>query len=330
MRAQSHAPMLRILFLGLALLGPLAATADSAGKVYRLGYLTPRPLPDASANEFMEGMRKLGYVDGRNIVIEMRSANLKFDNLQRLAAELVERKVDVIVAATGTAALAAKRATSRVPIVVAASNDAVAMGIVGSLQRPGGNVTGVTGLSAQLAPKRLEALKELLPTLKRIAVLWCPRAPINRLELGHVRTAAKALAIATEPVAYDEKPETWRHTMEDALQRHQPDAFFMLDCTSLPFQATADFALERRVPLISPYSNVVRMGGLVSYGADWGDLYRRVAPAMVDKVLKGAKPGDVPFEQPTKFELVLNLRTAKALNLTVPASFLLRVNSAIE
>jgi putative ABC transport system substrate-binding protein len=275
-------------------------------------------------------MRELGYTEGRDIVIEMRSARQRYGDLQKLAADLVALKVDVIVAATGITALAAKRATSSVPIVVAASNDAVAMGIVESLRRPGGNVTGMSGLSSELAPKRLEILKQLVPGLKRVAALWCPRSPISHEEMVHVKAAAKTLGVHVERVDFSESPESWRGTLEAALQQHRPGALFLLDCTNLPFQVIVETALHYRLPTISPYLNETRRGALVSYGPDWTDMHRRNAPAYVNKILKGANPAELPVEQPTKFELVVNLKTAKEIGITIPQSVLLRADVVIE
>ncbi len=320
-----------IVTLTLGLLPPpLVAEAQQAGKVYRVGYLTPFHLPTPGEEALRQGLRDLGYVEGRNIVIEARTAEQQYGELPKLAAQLVAMNVDVIVAATGTTALAVKRVTSTVPIVIASSNDAVLMGIVESLQRPGGNVTGLTGLSAELAPKRLEILKDLLPGLKSVAVLWCPRAPINRVELGHVRTAAKTLRVHVQSVEYNEQPAAWRDTMQTVLWQDRPDALFLLDCTSLPRQATVDFALQHRLPTISHSADVTRQGGLLSYGPDWLEMIRRRAAVFVDKILKGAKPADLPVEQPTKFALVVNLKTAKALGLTIPPSILIRADEVIQ
>ncbi len=307
-----------------------AAQAQPTKKVYRVGYLTPFELPSPGSEAFRQGMRELGYVEGRDLVIEMRGAGQQYGELQKLAAELVALKVDVIVAATGVTALAAKRATASVPIVAAASNDAVAMGMVASLARPGGNVTGLSGMSAELAPKRLEILKQLVPDLKRVLALWCPRSPISHEEMAHVKAAGKVLGVHVEPLEVDASAPAWRASLEAALQQHRPGALFLLDCTNLPLQAIVEIALQHRLPAMSPYLNTTRQGGLVSYGPDWNDMHRRIAPTYVDKILKGANPADLPVQQPTTFDLAVNTTTAKAIQLKIPRGFMLRVNSVIE
>jgi len=316
--------------LGAVLVAPLGAEAQQAGKVWRIGYLTPFSLRNAppAVNAFNEGLRDLGYIEGRNVVIERRSAELRHDDLPKLAAELVAAKVDIIVAATGMTALAVKRVTSTVPVVMAGSADAAAQGIVDSLQRPGGNVTGLTTLTAELAPKRLEIFREALPGLKTVAALWCPEFPINHTELERVRAAAQAFRFSIVSVEY-RTPASW-DAVVDSLQRTAPDALFILDCTTLPFDRIAQYALRSRLPTMSPYSGVVsHFGGLMSYGANVAAMSRRAA-IFVDKILRGAKPADLPVEQPTTFELVINMKTAKALGLTIPPSLLLRADQVIE
>lgn len=308
----------------------LAAQAQPAAKVYRIGYLTPFDLPSAGSEAFRQGMRDLGYTEGRDLTIEMRSARQRYGDLTQLAAELVALKVDAIVAATGVAALAARRATSSVPIVAAASNDAVAMGLVASLARPGANVTGLSGMSAELAPKRLQILKEMVPGLKRVVALWCPKGPISHEEMNHVQGAAKVLSLQVEPVEFNEAPDSWRATLEAALRQHRPGALYLLDCTNLPIQAIVEAALQHRLPTMSPYQSATRQGALVSYGPDWTDMQRRVAPVYVDKILKGAQPADLPVQQPTTFDLAVNTTTAKAIQLSIARAFMVRVNSVFE
>ena len=306
---------------------PFGAEGQQAGKVYRIGYLTPLSLSSPTVDAFKQGLRDLDYIEGRNIVIEARTAEQRNDDLPKLAAELVAANVDIIVAATGMTALAAKRVTSSLPIVMAGSADATAQGIVDSLQRPGGNVTGLTALTSELAPKRLQILGEALPRLRTVAALWCPEFPINRIELDHIQEAAKVLRFSVVSVEY-RTPGSW-DAAAGALRRTRPDALFLLDCTSLPFEKIIQFALQSRLPTITPYAGVSRAGGLMSYGADVAAMSRRAA-VFVDKILKGAKPADLPVEQPTKFELVINLRTAKALGLTIPPSLLLRADQVME
>lgn len=322
--------MRQLAALFVLLVAVLGAAAQPAGKVYRVGYLTPFELPSSGSEAFRQGMRELGYTEGRNLTIELRSARQRYGDLKTLAAELAALKVDVIVAATGVAALAAKGATSSIPIVAAASNDAVAMGLVASLGRPGGNLTGLSGMSAELAPKRLEILQQLVPGLKRVVALWCPRGPISREEMGHVQAAAKVLGLAVEPVEFSESPESWRPTLDAALRQHRPGALYLLDCTNLPVQTIVDTALHYRLPTISPYLSATRLGALASYGPDWTEMHRRSAPVYVDKILKGALPADLPVQQPTTFDLAVNTTTAKAIQLSIPRAFMARVNSVIE
>jgi putative ABC transport system substrate-binding protein len=264
---------------------------------------------------------------GGDVVIETRSAEQRYNDLEKLAAELVAAKVDVLVTAAGVAALAAKRVTATIPIVMAASADAVTQGIVVSLARPGGNVTGLTQLSSVLTPKRLDILKETLPRLRRTAALWCPDSAISHVELRESRAAAERLQLQLEPVAYRANA-SW-NTVAESLRRNLPDAIVIFDCPALPDDAVVDWALKHRLPTISAFADVTRLGGLLSYGSDLDAMSRRAA-VFVDKILKGAKPADLPVEQPTKFELVINLKTAKALGLTIPPSLLQRADQVIE
>jgi len=217
---------------GSFLAAPLAAEAQQAGKVYRIGYLTPFPIDSSLTQSFRQGLRELGYVEGRDVVIEGRSADQRYNDLEKLAAELVVAKVDVLVTAAGVAALAAKRVTATIPIVMAASADAVTQGIVASLARPGGNVTGLTQLSSVLTPKRLEILKETLPRLKRTAALWCPESEISHVELRDSRAAAERLQLQLEPVAYRANA-SW-NAFAETLRLNRPDAIVIFDCPALP------------------------------------------------------------------------------------------------
>jgi putative ABC transport system substrate-binding protein len=316
--------------IGLAVvmaLAPFVAEAQQAGKVYRIGYLTPFAVDGSIAQSFREGLRDIGYVDGRDVVIETRSAGQRHNELEKLAAELVASNVDVLVAATGLSALAAKRVTATIPIVIAGSADAVTQGVAASLSRPGGNVTGLTALTAELAPKRIEILKEALPRLRKAAVLWCPEFQINHNELRHTRAAADKLRLQLQPVSY-RQDSSWSAVAETIRAGH-PDALIVGDCTALPYQSVVDLASEQRLPMISPYADYTRRGGLLSYGADIFAMSRRAA-VFVDKILKGAKPADLPIEQPTRFELVINLKTANALGLAIPQTLLLRADHVIQ
>jgi len=308
-------------------LAPLAVEAQQSGKVYRIGYLTPFPIDGLNAQFFHQGLRELGYVEGRDVVIDGRSAEQRYSDLEKLAAELVAAKVDVLVTATGVAALAAKRVTATIPIVMAGSADPVTQGIVASLARPGGNVTGMTSLNPELTPKRLEILKEALPRLKRTAALWCPDSEISHVELRYSRAAAERLQLQLGPVPY--RANTSWNAVAESLRLNLPDALVIFDCPALPFGAVVDLALKHRLPTISGFPAMTRRGGLLSYAADPYAMSRRTA-VFVDKILKGAKPADLPAEQPTKFELVINLKTAKALELTIPQTLLLRADQVIE
>ncbi len=312
---------------GGLLAAPLAGEAQQAGKVHRIGYLTPFSVDGVIARSFRQGLRELGYVEGQGIVIEDRRAEQRLMDLEKAAAELVAAKVDVVVAATGVAALAAKHVTATIPIVMAASADAVIQGIVASLARPGENVTGLTVLSSELAPKRLEILKEALPRLKRAAALWCPESEISHVELRNSQAAAERLQFQLEPVPYRANV-SW-NAVAEALRLDRPDALVIFDCPGIPIGEVVDLALKQRLPTISAYTTVVRSGVLLSYGPDTIAMSRRAA-VFVDKILKGAKPADLPVEQPTKFELVINLKTANALGLTIPPSLLARADQVIE
>jgi putative ABC transport system substrate-binding protein len=306
----------------------LASTtvAQAQDRPIRLSYLTPLAVDGQLAQVFKQGLVELGYVDGRNIVITARSAHQRHEDLPRLAREIVATRPDIIVAATGLAALAAKRATSTIPIVMAGSADAVGQGIVPSLQRPGANVTGLTALTAQLAPKRLEILKEALPKLRTVTSVWCPDLQI-RDEVDELRAAGKSLGVSMSFIEY-RGPASWEAAMA-SLRRSRPDALFVSECTALPYQQIMDFALDTKLPTMSAHAALSRLGGLMSYGADAYAMARR-ASVLVDKVLKGARPADIPVEQPTKFEFAINLKTAKALGLTLPPSLLLRADHVVE
>jgi putative ABC transport system substrate-binding protein len=313
---------------------PLAAEAQQAAKVARIGYLTPSlgvnpHLPEA----FRQGLRDLGYVEGRNLVIEYREAEGKADRLPALAAELVALKVDVLVAAQGTrSALAAKQATRTVPIVFASVADPVASGLVTSLARPGGNVTGLSNLAPELVGKRLELLTQAVPGVTRVAVLWLPGALGERTDkdmLKEAEAAARALGVRLQ-VVEARGPADIDRAFSD-MTRARAGALTVLPSNMFlrEHRHLVDLAAKNRLPAVYPQREFVDAGGLMSYGANSADLSRRAA-TYVDKILKGAKPGDLPVEQPTKFELVINLKTAKALGLTIPQSLLQRADEVIQ
>jgi putative tryptophan/tyrosine transport system substrate-binding protein len=306
--------------------------AQQTGKVARIGYLAVNsPSLDKQLIEaFQQGLRGLGWVDGQNITIEYRFAEGKLDQLHALVAELVSLKVDVIVSAGGTPpALAAKNATATIPIVFISTSDPVASGLVASLARPGGNVTGFSNYYAELSGKGLELLKEIVPKMSRVASLWNPANPANKISLKDTEVAALALRVQLQSLEvrgaqdFEAAFSQMTRVRADALII-QADPIFRGERARL-----AELALKNRLPTVVPQSTFVEAGGLMSYGTNNPDLYRRAA-TYVDRILKGTKPADLPVQQPTKFEFVINLKTAKALNLTIPQSILYRTDRVIK
>jgi putative ABC transport system substrate-binding protein len=311
--------------LGALLAVPLVAEAQQAGKVYRIGFLRTGHPPRAWVEALQQGLRVRGYIDGQNVVIEYRSSEGSFDELPRLASELVQFNVDVILAAGAPAAFAARSATAKVPIVFAHVYDPVEIGLVTSLAHPGGNVTGLSQISADLGGKRLGLLKELLPKLRRVAILWHPSNLTNLSQKKGVEVAARTVGVDTKSVPVQD-PNHFGSAFEDA---RGVDALMQMDdpLFATHFRQLAELAVRSGLPAIAGLREYVDAGGLMSYGADFGDLYRRAA-TYIDKILKGAKPADLPIEQPSK--LVINLKTAKALGLTIPRSLLLRADQVIN
>jgi len=312
----------------------LAAEAQQAAKVARIGYLANDPSTSPYLREtFLQGLRDLGYVEGRNLVIEYREAEGKADRLPALAAELVALKVDVILAGGSTlGARVAKQATSTIPIVFAAVGDPVESGLVTSLARPDGNVTGLSSLAPELVGKRLELLTQAVPGVSRVAVLWFPGALGERTDkvmLREAEAAARGLGVRLQ-FAEARDPADFDRAFSDMTSAHA-GALTLLP--SNPFlrehRRLVDLAAKNRLPAVYTSREFVDAGGLMSYGANQPDLFRRAA-TYVDKILKGAKPGDLPVEQPRKFELVINLKAAKALGLTIPLSVLGRADHIIE
>jgi putative ABC transport system substrate-binding protein len=322
--------------LALALLAaPLAAETQQAGKVVRIGYLSPAepPTPAApseSLDAFKQGMRALGYVEGRHFAVETRFADAKLDRLPGLAAELVALPVDIIVTIGTPTVKAAKEATATIPIVMAGSGDPVEHGLVASLARPGGNVTGVThSPGPEISGKGIEILKEAVPAVSRVAVLWDSSGIHEGLSLENQKMVARKLGLTLLP--FDAKTLDELRAALAAIPRERANALFVFPnfINGKHFELIMDFARTQRLPTMHQESWNVEHGGLMSYYTDWLDL-RRQAAVFVDKILKGAKPGDLAVEQPTKFDLVINLRTAKALGLTIPPALLQRADKIIE
>ena len=324
-----------LLAVGLALalsFAVLAAEAQQGEKIYRLGYLGITSASDGfdRLDVFRKGLRELGYVEGRNVALEIRYADGKPEQLLELATDLVRLKVDVIVTQSGVAALAAKKATQTIPIVMASSGDAVRQGLVASLARPGGNVTGMTMISPDTSRKRLEILRELLPRLSRVGVLWCGADdPVNEHQWTETQAAAKVLGVqlsSLEVLSGEELAGAFASAV-----KHRVQAVLMFDCSRFGPSVTqiVELARKHRLPAMYPSARAPQAGGLMSYGANQLDPARRAA-TYVDKILRGAKPADLPVEQPTKFELVINMKTAKALGLTIPPTLATRVNQVIQ
>jgi len=314
-----------------ALAAPLVAEAQQAAKIFRIGYLALNPNPHFQ-RAFRQGLRDIGYVEGRNLVIEDRDAGGKPERLPALAAELVTLKVDVIVASGTPAAQAAKQATRTLPIVFTAVAAPIGSGLVTSLARSGGNVTGLSVLAPALVGKQLGLLKQAIRAASPVAVLSEPGVlgkDVEQNMLKEADTAARALGMRPQFVEA-RGPGNFDGAFSDMTRAHA-DALAVL--TSSMFfgqrRRLVDLAAKNRLPTVYPWREAVDAGGLMAYGPDLADLLRRVA-TYVDKILKGAKPGDLPVEQPTKFELVINLKTAKALGLTIPPSLLARADQVIE
>ena len=312
----------------VALPGTVAhAQEHQTGKVYRIGFLRAGPPPTMWVEAFQQGLRERGYVDGQNVLVAFRFTDGSVDPLPQLAEELVRLKVDVILASAGPPALAAQKATSSVPIVFVSVVDPVELGLIPSLGRPGGNITGLAISSADLTGKRLQLLRELVPKLRRVAVLWDRANPTNPMQLKGAEIAARTLGLQLEPV-----PVQGPNDFDSGFKAvRSADGLLQVDSPLFTTHRArlVGLAATSRLPAIYGYRELVEVGGLMSYGADLPDLYRRAA-TYVDKIFKGSKPADLPVEQPTKFEFVINMRTAKALGLTIPPSLLLRADQIIE
>ncbi len=309
---------------------PLAAPAQT-GKLHRVGFLgnSTAALEANLVGPFREGLRDLGYVEGRNVVIEYRWAEGKYERFPALIGELIALKVDVIVTAGTPASLAVKKATKSVPLVMVAVGDPVATGLVASLARPSGNITGLTSIAEALEGKRLELLREVVPKISHVAVFWNPVNPVFKRALDELQAAAAVLRIKVLSLGV-RTPEELDAAFA-AIVRERPEALLVLaDRLFLHHRARImDFAAQQRLPGVHAYRELVEAGGLMSFGPSYAGMHGRAA-YYVDRILKGAKPGDLPVEGPATFELVINLKAAKALGLTIAQSVLLRATEVIR
>ncbi|HTN73506.1 MAG TPA: ABC transporter substrate-binding protein [Methylomirabilota bacterium] len=324
----------KVMFLALCsmLLAPcFPAQAQQPAKIPRIGYLVA---PALSANAprieaLRQGLRDLGYIEGKNIVIEWRSAEGKLDRLPSLAAELVRLKVDIIVSAGPTATRLVKEATATIPIVMAQDTDPVGNGFVASLARPGGNITGLSILAPEISGKQLELLKEIVPGLSRVAVVGESTNPGHTQQLREVELAARALKVQLQNLDVQD-PRDFEPAFR-AASKGRADAALVLGGPVLNSQRTrvVGLAVKSHLPAIYNEQGFVEAGGLMTYGVSFSDLHRRAA-TYVDKILKGAKPGDLPVEQPTKFEFIINLKAAKQIGLTIPPTVLYQADRVIK
>jgi len=318
---------------GTILVAPLRAEAQQAGKLYRIGLLGGSP-PNSRGGRrawegFFRGLHELGYVEGQNILVEARWYGEQTDRLPALAGELVQLNVDVIVAGAAPAPEAASRATSTIPIVMANHSDPVGNGLVASLARPGSNVTGMSLLAPELNGKRVQLIKEAIPGVSRVAVLSNPTIPSQALELKEAKAAAGLLKVQLQ-LLEARAPGDFAGAFS-AMTKERADGVIIITSSMFYAERTriAKLAAESRVPAIYGVKEFAEAGGLMTYGVDIHESFRRAA-GYVDKILKGAKPGDLPVEQPTKFDLVINMKTAKALGLTIPQSLLVRADEIIQ
>jgi putative ABC transport system substrate-binding protein len=318
--------------LALALFAaPLSAHAQQPGKLHRVGFLgnSTAALEANLVGPFREGLHELGYVEGQNVLMEYRWAEGEYERFPALIGELLALKVDVIVTAGTPATLAVKKAATSVPLVMIAVGDPVGTGIVASLSHPGGNITGLTSISTEMDGKRLELLREVIPNVSHVAVLWNAASPLQVLAEKQTQAAAQALRMKVLSLGVRTKED-----IEDALAaivRDRPGALLVLADRLFLHHRTRiiDFATRQRLPGVHAYRELVEAGGLMSFGPSYADMHRRAA-YFVDKILKGARPADLPVERPATFELVINLKAAKALGVTIPQSVLLRATEVIH
>jgi putative ABC transport system substrate-binding protein len=308
---------------------PLAAAAPPLGKVYRIGFLSTAPPPAHRWDALLDGLRERGYSEGRNLVFEHRFSEGNAERFPEFAAELVQLRVDCIIVTTTPAALAAKHATQTIPIVMPTAIDPVGAGLVASLARPGGNLTGLSVLAPELSGKRLELLQEVVPGLTRVVVLWNGANPANASAWQETQAAARALGLLLH--SQDVRNPQDLQGAFGLMAQARPDALLVLGDALLGMHRPqiVAFATQQHLPSVFAERESVVAGGLMSYGPSLPDLYRRAA-YYVDRLLKGTKPADLPVEQPMKFELVINLKTAKALGITIPQSTLFQATEVIQ
>jgi putative tryptophan/tyrosine transport system substrate-binding protein len=314
-----------ITLLGGAAAWPVVGHAQH--KMWRIAFITHVPIPDY--DELFESLRALGYVGGQNIVVERRYAQGKAEKFQDFAAEMVRLKVDLIITNTTPAALAAKNVTTAIPIVIPTAIDPVGTGLIANLARPAGNITGGAILTGELAAKRLELLKEVVSSLSRTAVLWNSANPANALAWRETQSAARALGVTLQSHEV-QSPKDFEVAFA-RMAKERPDALSVLDdaMTIQYRKEIAEFAIQSRLPSMFAAKDRVKAGGLMSYGPNYSEIMRHGA-SLVDKILRGAEPANLPMEQPTKFDLVINLKSARAIGLETPPTILLRADEVIE
>ena len=312
-----------------ALVAPSAVFAETT--VWRIGLLSggPRPADGSAPPALRQALSELGYVDGKNVTFVGRWADSRTERLPGLAAELVAERVDLILTAGAPAADAAKSATHTIPVVFVAPGDAAETGLVPSLARPGGNMTGISDPATELSAKRLGILKEAFPQAKRVAVIWNANDRAMTLRYGEVAKAARALSVAVEPLEVRSAADI--DDVLTAMNRERPDAIFVVSdsLTNVNRKRILDFAAKNQLPAMYEFGYYVKDGGLMSYGPNLDDMWARAA-VYVDKILKGAKAGELPVEQPTRYYLFVNLKTAKTLHLSIPQPLLLRADEVIQ
>jgi putative tryptophan/tyrosine transport system substrate-binding protein len=307
---------------------PLAVGAQPPGRIPRVGILNSDTMQDARVDEFRDGLRKLGYIEGQNLLITYRWADGHLDRLPALVDDLLASHVDVIVA-IGASVWAAKRQTSTVPIVMAFSGDPVGTAMVPSLARPGGNITGLSFMSSDLAAKRLELLKQMFPRIARVAVLYVPAEVSTVPELRETEAAAGTINVTLQPLQVRHPDDLGPLFAKATRERADALLVFAHAFAFVHRDRIVELAARQRLPTMFGWREFVDVGGFTSYGPNVNTMLRRAA-GYVDRILKGAKPADLPIEQPTKFELVINLKTAKALGLTIPQSILVRADEVIQ